>query len=80
MKIIIENLLNLQTFELSGTTGAATEKRRAELRAKAVEGPMLRQPHLLPAGWAASSILLPETGLTRMVFHTIRALLILPQR
>lgn len=40
MKIIIENLLNLQTFELSGTTGAATEKRRAELRAK-IPAPIL---------------------------------------
>jgi predicted nucleic acid-binding Zn-ribbon protein len=40
MKNIIENLLKLQTFELSGATGAETEKLRAELRAK-IPAPIL---------------------------------------
>ena len=40
MKNIIENLLALQTFELSGTTGGKTEKQRAELRAK-IPAPIL---------------------------------------
>jgi len=34
MKNLIENLLKLQTIEFGGAAGAATEKPRAELRAK----------------------------------------------
>ena len=40
MKNIIENLLTLQTFELSAATGNKAEKLRAELRAK-IPAPIL---------------------------------------